>query len=84
MIRKPRREAGVDTLLAKVMKRTAERGEENWRDGERADRDSAEAKGQVEEFGAAREHYVAEEGNPHTSRDPDRLCVSSGRKNQEV
>ena len=28
MTRKPRREAGVDTLLAKVMKRTAERGEE--------------------------------------------------------
>ena len=29
MTRKPRREAGVDTLLAKVMKRTAERAEEN-------------------------------------------------------
>jgi hypothetical protein len=29
MTRKPRREAAVDTLLAKVMKRTAERGEEN-------------------------------------------------------
>jgi hypothetical protein len=29
MTRKPRREAGVDTLLSKVMKRTAERGEEN-------------------------------------------------------
>ena len=28
MTRKPR-EVGVDTLLAKVMKRTAERGEEN-------------------------------------------------------
>jgi hypothetical protein len=32
MTRKPRREAGVDTLLAKVVKRTAERGEENCRD----------------------------------------------------
>jgi len=29
MTRKPRREAGVDTRLAKVMKRAAERGEEN-------------------------------------------------------
>jgi hypothetical protein len=29
MTRKPRREAGVDTLLVKVMKRTAKRGEEN-------------------------------------------------------
>jgi hypothetical protein len=29
MTRKPRREAGIDTLLAKVMKRTAEWGEEN-------------------------------------------------------
>jgi hypothetical protein len=29
MTRKPRREAGVDALLAKVMKRTAEWGEEN-------------------------------------------------------
>jgi hypothetical protein len=29
MTRKPSREVGVDTLLAKVMRRTAERGEEN-------------------------------------------------------
>jgi hypothetical protein len=29
MTRKPRREAGVDNLLAKVIKRTVERGEEN-------------------------------------------------------
>ena len=84
MTRKPRREAGVDNLLAKVMKRTAERGEENCREGERADRDCAEAKGQVEEFGAAREHYVAEEGNPHTPREPDRLWCPYGRKNQDV
>jgi hypothetical protein len=84
MTRKPRREAGVDNLLAKVMKRTAERGEENCREGERADRDCAEAKGQVEEFGAAREHYVAEEGNPHTPGSQIDCACPHGRKNQEV
>ena len=29
MTRKPRKEAGVNTLLAKILKRTAERSEEN-------------------------------------------------------